>query len=675
MKNGTLYGAEYVNILFDMVYRNLGKDKKFKFFCFTDDAKGIDEHIQIREIPQNLTGWWAKLFLFKDGHFPTGEQVFYIDLSTVIVSMLDKIFEYDGNFAILRDFYRPDGLQSAFMSWKAGHYGWMWERYVNAGYPSVEGGDQAWIESSFKWAYKAAIARGPDLWQDLFPNDFVSYKVHCAHGIPKGAKVVKFHGVPMPHQITGGWVPNIWKIGGGSSLELEICGNTHLDKLVENIRYAMGEGIPVLESPYPEHDRHAVIVGGGPSINQFVREIASQQGDIFALNNSWKWLEKRNIKIDYQIMLDARPENAEFVPSGSKLTRLYATQCDHRVINLSKGENTLLWNSYIPYVADQFTDRDMHWYGSGSSVGIRALFLLYSLGYRNFHLYGYDSSYQSSEGHAYEQKLNHGEKTLEVVIHDRKFTAAPWMISQSQDFLEAMEYLTGKGCIVSIHGDGLLPYMARTCLVEKVVDGEFMKLGQTYWPASDIHCHFATHKTLDDVDEIMSMVPKKGTVVQAGGNVGLWPKKMATVFNRVYTFEPEDLNYRCLVKNVTEENIIHFNAALGEEAGTIGILTDKENTGAHQVSGTGEIPVMTIDSLELEDCDLIQLDIEGYELFALKGARKTIEKFRPVIVIEFKEKLMEEYGIKPNEIADFLSLFGYSKKKELHRDIVFTMGE
>ena len=95
------------------------------------------------------------------------------------------------------------------------------------------------------------------------------------------------------------------------------------------------------------------------------------------------------------------------------------------------------------------------------------MFLLYTLGYRHFHLYGYDSSYVRDEGHAYEQKLNDGEKTIEVEVHGRKFITAPWMVTQSQDFLDSAEWLTSKGCQITIRGDGLLPFMASTCLVER----------------------------------------------------------------------------------------------------------------------------------------------------------------------------------------------------------------
>ena len=47
-----------------------------------------------------------------------------------------------------------------------------------------------------------------------------------------------------------------------------------------------------------------------------------------------------------------------------------------------------------------------------------------------------------------------------------------------------------------------------------------------------------------------------------------------------------------------------------------------------------QIPMMTIDGLNLNACDMIQLDVEGFEQYAIRGAIATIQKFKPVIIAE-----------------------------------------
>ena len=68
MKWGDKYSADYVNILFNMVSRNL--NKPFKFVCFTDDPIGIDPRVHILDLPSlNLPNniperGWLKLTTF-----------------------------------------------------------------------------------------------------------------------------------------------------------------------------------------------------------------------------------------------------------------------------------------------------------------------------------------------------------------------------------------------------------------------------------------------------------------------------------------------------------------------------------------------------------------------------------------------------------------------------------
>ena len=65
VKWGTKYKAHYVNVLYDMVKRNMNDE--FNFICFTDDSTDINPDIEIRDLPEGVEGWWNKLYLFKKG--------------------------------------------------------------------------------------------------------------------------------------------------------------------------------------------------------------------------------------------------------------------------------------------------------------------------------------------------------------------------------------------------------------------------------------------------------------------------------------------------------------------------------------------------------------------------------------------------------------------------------
>jgi hypothetical protein len=120
LKAGTAYGPEYVNILFDMVRRNLISGYPGRFVCLTDDPTGLVAGIETLPLPGNIETWWGKLYMFKRGLFADGERVIFMDLDTLIIGDLGPLVAYDGQFATLRDFYFPQQVGPAIIAWEAG---------------------------------------------------------------------------------------------------------------------------------------------------------------------------------------------------------------------------------------------------------------------------------------------------------------------------------------------------------------------------------------------------------------------------------------------------------------------------------------------------------------------------------------------------------------------------
>lgn len=192
------------------------------------------------------------------------------------------------------------------------------------------------------------------------------------------------------------------------------------------------------------------------------------------------------------------------------------------------------------------------------------------------------------------------------------------------------------------------------------------------WPASDVGCIATIHNMVGDLEAAYRHCRGFDVAVQAGGNCGVWPAAMGKRFRIVYTFEPDPVNFRCLCANAPAENVFKFNAALGDVNHKIGLALRADNCGAHQVNGDGDIPTMKIDDLGLTSCDLICLDIEGYELRALHGAEATIGDCSPVIVIEDKG-MSRRYGVEIGEAERFVcERFGYRVVERPHRDVVMV---
>ncbi len=195
------------------------------------------------------------------------------------------------------------------------------------------------------------------------------------------------------------------------------------------------------------------------------------------------------------------------------------------------------------------------------------------------------------------------------------------------------------------------------------------------FPVPDNHCADTIAGQVDAVPKWVRHCVRNRVCVQAGGNIGIYPNVLAEFFDTVYTFEPDKANYDCLVENCSaNKNIIPMFAGLGEVAGKSGIHFDPLNIGAHYLENDGDIQIVTIDSVFPDNlCDLIALDVEGYEWQALKGAIKTIESCSPVIVIEMKNH-GRRYGYSDDEMSKWLTDLGYRDVEKTYRDHVWVFG-
>jgi FkbM family methyltransferase len=192
------------------------------------------------------------------------------------------------------------------------------------------------------------------------------------------------------------------------------------------------------------------------------------------------------------------------------------------------------------------------------------------------------------------------------------------------------------------------------------------------WPSEDEETRATFYLQVGDIEAVCNHCREFGVAVQAGGNCGVWPEALGEKFKFVYTFEPDPVNFRCLCANAPAENVFKFNAALGCERGCIDLGRNPKRVGAHYVDGRGPIPTLRVDDLALDACDLIYLDVEGYEKFVLVGAGDTIERFRPTIAIEDRPS-SERFGVPGGAAASWiLDNFNYRIAERLRRDVVLV---
>jgi len=150
--------------------------------------------------------------------------------------------------------------------------------------------------------------------------------------------------------------------------------------------------------------------------------------------------------------------------------------------------------------------------------------------------------------------------------------------------------------------------------------------------------------------EMLAQLVKPGmTVVEVGANIGAHSVAMAAKCfpGPLYLFEPQQRIFQLLCANLVlngVRNAIAFPEACGEAEGRVVIphldYGAEFNFGGVSVKPdeaglTGQrVRCTPLDSLQLAACNLIKLDVEGYEAQVLRGATETIRKHRPLLYVE-----------------------------------------
>lgn len=166
------------------------------------------------------------------------------------------------------------------------------------------------------------------------------------------------------------------------------------------------------------------------------------------------------------------------------------------------------------------------------------------------------------------------------------------------------------------------------------------------------------------------------TAIDVGGHVGLWSYYLAARFEKVYAFEPIVEHRLCFHSNVEAENVMLLPFALGDAEGEVGFHTEPSSSGDTYVNGKGDIPVKRLDqlapSLGIRDVDLIKLDCEGYEYFALHGGEELVKQWKPVIVVEQKPGKAQKFGLGETQAVSYLKGLGMRLVDEIAGDYFLT---
>ncbi len=165
--------------------------------------------------------------------------------------------------------------------------------------------------------------------------------------------------------------------------------------------------------------------------------------------------------------------------------------------------------------------------------------------------------------------------------------------------------------------------------------------------------------------------------VDVGAHIGLWSYWMAQDFASLEAFEPNPETQACWRENVGFVKGFHrlHPVALGDRAGTIALTVPSGcSGGTHVTPGVdGTIPLRTLDSYRFPIVDLLKIDCEGYEPAIIAGGAETIQRCRPVVVVEQSTCGGQgRYGFSMTAAVDALEAMGAVVKTVLGSDPILV---
>lgn len=215
MKWGTKFEPLYVNTLASMVRRHLRLPHRF--VCFTDDGAGLDERIEVRDLPEMTLPenaperGWRKLSVFKEKLADLEGTALFLDLDVLILDDLEPFFTQPGEFLIVHEWGFRDPVigNSSVFRFEIGKHPDILDYFVNnlETVRATHRNEQAYLSHA---VHKKGILQ---YWHEEWCR---SFKRHCMRPFPvnyvlppkqpENAKIIVFHGNPNPDVARDGWI-------------------------------------------------------------------------------------------------------------------------------------------------------------------------------------------------------------------------------------------------------------------------------------------------------------------------------------------------------------------------------------------------------------------------------------------------------------------------------------
>lgn len=238
-------------------------------------------------------------------------------------------------------------------------------------------------------------------------------------------------------------------------LGVQLVGAQNTDVIREHIRQNSKLDLEWVEEA-PEKSASALICGAAPSLADCIEDIRQKKESgavIYACNSAALVLKRNGIESDYQVILDPDTRENEVWEA-----REYLFASVVPPVLFDRHPDAKLWHPLMDGIEELIpAHRTFCGIGGGITVSNFALCLSYTMGHREIHCYGMDSSFREGKTHAAENIRTDGALHVEVEHNGRIYKTSFDMKQQVVVFLALANLLEEAGAVVRVHGSGLLP--------------------------------------------------------------------------------------------------------------------------------------------------------------------------------------------------------------------------
>jgi FkbM family methyltransferase len=162
-----------------------------------------------------------------------------------------------------------------------------------------------------------------------------------------------------------------------------------------------------------------------------------------------------------------------------------------------------------------------------------------------------------------------------------------------------------------------------------------------------------------------AITDRKGIAIDIGANLGIWSYHLSKLFVQVEAFEPI-AGYCDVIRSTRRKNISVHNEGLSSTAGNIELRIPMKDgrlllQSARLCDVKGEfknevVPIKTLDDYAFANVKFMKIDVGGHEIEVLKGAKETIIREKPVMIIEIEQRRLD---FPMDNVFELLKSYGY----------------